>query len=89
MTMKWRGWSVLSEWLYSISRSRHLGTPVRHLAPSYGTDATFIMGDEFGGALSLYLRDHNLKIQGDYFTVTDPMAARRVHQVRAQFQLFF
>jgi len=39
--------------------------------------------------LSYYMRDHNLKIQGDYSNVTDQTSARRVHQVRAQFQLFF
>jgi phosphate-selective porin OprO and OprP len=122
MTLKWRGWSVLSEWLYRsadrdteivpingvaatiVSRSGwgaylqsgwmfssrwEVSGRYSHLAPSPGTDVTFIVGDELGGGLSYYMRDHNLKIQGDYSAVTDQTSARRVHQVRAQFQLFF
>ena len=122
MTMKWRGWSVLSEWLYRSADRETQTLPVNgvvstiasrsgwgaylqtgwmfsshwevsgrysHLAPSRGTDVTFIVGDEIGSALSYYVRDHNLKVQGDYFNVTDQTSARRVHQVRAQFQIFF
>ena len=83
------GWGAYLQGGWMLSNRWEVSARYSHLAPSDGTDATFIMGDELGGALSLYLRDHNLKIQGDYFTVTDPMAARRVHQVRVQFQLFF
>ena len=120
--LKWRGWSLLSEWLYRSANQHSQSVPMNgiptviasrsgwgaylqsglmlsqrwevsgrysHLAPADGADSTFIVGDELGGALSYYIRDHNLKIQGDYFTVTDPASARRVQQVRTQFQLSF
>ena len=59
------------------------------LRPSAGTDPSLIEARELGTGLSYYIKRNDLKIQGDYFRVTDPTTARRVAQARVQFQLYF
>lgn len=58
------------------------------LSPFSGTATTFVESEELGAGVSYYAREHNLKLQGDYFVV-DAGPARRLHQLRAQLQLFF
>lgn len=61
-----------------------------HLMPiESSVDPTLVRTDEAGAGLGLYLHGHDLKVQGDYFTYDEPAHARRTHQARIQFQLFF
>jgi len=46
-----------------------------------------VESEELGAGVSYYAREHNLKLQGDYFVVD--AGRRRLHQLRAQSQLFF
>jgi phosphate-selective porin OprO and OprP len=59
------------------------------LLPSMGTDATFVRSREIGAGVSYYISRHDLKVQADYFSVTDAASSRSAYQARAQFQLFF
>lgn len=120
--VKWRGWSVSSEWMLRFadvdgrtvlvgntparifSRSGHgvylqggkmvtprieLTSRVGRLSPRDGTAAAFERPSEVVGGIGFYPREHNLKLQADYFTVNTGTPNRRTHQVRTQFQLFF
>mgnify|MGYP000880865920 CR=1 FL=1 len=54
-----------------------------------GTDPAFTNGREAGAGLGYYLQGHDLKLQGDYFHVTDATTGNLTHQARVQLQLFF
>lgn len=71
--------------------TNHLEVSARHsqLHPAKGTDPAFATARETGVGIGYYLNGHDLKIQGDYFRVTDATTGGMVHQGRAQLQLFF
>lgn len=54
-----------------------------------GTDPALLNGREAGAGLGYYVKGHDLKVQGDYFRVTDAGTGSLVHQGRVQLQLFF
>jgi hypothetical protein len=120
-TLRHRGWSVTSEWMYRradehsqmfgvnapvtfYSRSAwgayiqggymmterlELTARYSRLLPISGTDPSLVDSYEAGAGASYYIRRNDLKIQTDYFRVTDPQTGTPVHLARAQFQLYF
>ena len=83
------GWGAYLQGGRMVSQRIELTARYSHLAPRSGVDPTFATADELGAGLSYYLHGHDVKAQGDYFSVTDPALGRRTQQARVQFQLFF
>ncbi len=83
------GWGAYVQGGRMVTNRLEISARYSRLLPSSGTDPTFVSSRELGGGLSYYINRHDLKIQGDYFRVTDPATARGVHQGRVHFQLFF
>ena len=59
------------------------------LDPREGSDLALVDADEVGAGVNHYLQGHDLKVQADYFRVTEPALRRRVNQARIQLQPFF
>lgn len=59
------------------------------LQPGDQTDPSFVAAREAGVGLSYYANGHDLKVQTDYFRVTDAATGQPVHTGRVQMQLFF
>lgn len=83
------GWGAYIQAGRMLSERIEFSARYSHLAPAEGAQETFLEANERGLSASYYLREHNLKVQGDYFYVVIPTADRRTHQTRVQFQLFF
>jgi len=84
------GWGAFVQGGYMVTTRTELTSRYSHLAPSGAApDPTVRVGDEVGGGVGYYLHGHDLKIQGDYFRVTDPVLEQPVRQMRVQMQLFF
>ena len=83
------GWGGFVQGGKMITDRIELTARYGRLQPSAETDPTFFDARELGGGFSYYIRRHDLKIQADYFAVTDTATGRGVHQARGQFQLFF
>jgi hypothetical protein len=83
------GWGAYAQASRMVTRRLEAAVRYSWLVPAEGTDVTFVGQREAGGGLSYYLSGHDLKVQADYFRVTDPASAHSVHQARLQFQLFF
>lgn len=47
-----------------------------------------VAADEHGVGVTRYRHGHDLKLQADFFRVTDPAVDRKVIQSRRQMQLF-
>jgi phosphate-selective porin OprO/OprP len=60
-----------------------------YLAPLAGADQGIRKRQELGGGLSYYFREHNLKLQGDYFYLPTGSFEAGTHEVRVQSQLYF
>ncbi len=83
------GWGAYLQGGRMITARTEITARYSHLVPRPAADPTFVASDELGAGLSYYLHGHDLKVQGDYFSVTDPTLGRRTHQARVQLQLFF
>lgn len=84
------GWGAFVQGGYMVAARTELTGRYSHLAPSGAApDPTVRIGHEVGGGVGYFVHGHDLKIQGDYFRVTDPVLDQPVRQVRVQMQLFF
>lgn len=83
------GWGWYVQAGRMVSSRTEVAARYSHLVPATGTDATLVKADEAGLGINYYIREHNLKVQGDYFSVTNVATTRRAHQARVQLQLFF
>ena len=83
------GWGAYLQGGWMVSDRTELTARYSRLRPSAGTDPSLVDARELGAGFSYYITRNDLKIQADYFRVTDPATVRSVHQARAQFQLFF
>lgn len=83
------GWGAFLQGGYMVSARTEVTARYSRVMPTRTADPTFQVGDEAGGGLSHYLHGHDLKVQGDFFRVTDPVLNRPVRQGRVQMQLFF
>jgi Phosphate-selective porin O and P len=83
------GWGAYIQGGYMVTQRLEVTARYGRLRPSAGTDPTFLKARESGAGFSYYISRNDLKIQGDYFRVTDLATGAPVHQARAQFQLYF
>lgn len=83
------GWGAYVQGGYMLTSRAELTGRYGALTPQAATDPTFQASHEAGAGLGYYLHGHDLKVQGDYFRVTDPVLVRPVRQARVQMQLFF
>lgn len=81
------GWGGYIQAGHLITNRAEITGRFSRLMPRDGTDPTLLRTTEAGGGLGYYLRQHNLKVQGDYFILT--AAGDRSHQVRVQTQIYF
>ncbi len=83
------GWGAYIQGGQMLTERLEVTARYGRLRPSTGTDPTFVKARESGVGVSYYISRNDLKFQGDYFRVTDLATLAAVHQVRAQFQLYF
>lgn len=83
------GWGAYLQGGRMVSQRIELTARYSHLAPRSGSDPAFVASDELGAGLSYYLHGHDVKVQGDYFSLSDATSAQRTQQARVQLQLFF
>lgn len=81
------GWGAYLQAGHMITDHLEITGRYSRLTPRDGTDPALLRAKEVGGGAGYYVREHNLKVQGDYFAVTT--GAARVHQVRVQMQMYF
>jgi hypothetical protein len=82
-------WGAYIQGGYMATDRLELTARYGRLRPHAGTDPSFVNSSEAGAGASYYIRRNDLKIQADYFRVTDPETGTPVHQARGQFQLYF
>ncbi len=83
------GWGGYVQAGQMISSRVEVSGRYSRLYPLDHTDPEFLEGREAGLGLSYYARGHDLKIQGDYFRVTDSTTGQLVNTGRVQLQVFF
>ena len=83
------GWGAYLQGGRMITARTEVTARYSRLVPRSGADPTFVKSEELGAGLNYYLHGHDLKLQADYFSVTDPTLGRRTPQARVQLQLFF
>lgn len=83
------GWGAYVQGGYMLTPDWEVTSRYSRLAPLSGSDQAVLPANEAGVGLGRYLHGHDLKVQGDYFDVTDPVAGRPTRQIRIQLQLFF
>jgi hypothetical protein len=83
------GWGAYVQGGRMVTSRVELAARYGRLQRSPGADADFLTVREIGAGAGYFVAGNNLKIQGDYFRLTEPAAAGPVHQMRVQFQLFF
>jgi hypothetical protein len=82
-------WGAYVQGGHMLTERFELTARYGRLRPSTGTEPSFVEAREAGAGFSYYISRNDLKIQGDYFRVTDFATGAGVHQARAQFQLYF
>lgn len=82
------GWGAYVQGGQMVTDRAEVTARYGRLLPRDGTDPLLVTATEAGAGFSYYFREHNLKLQTDYFYLTSE-GAPGAHQVRSQFQLFF
>ena len=82
-------WGAYLQGGFMLTARNEITGRYSRLDPREGADPALVDADEVGAGVNHYLQGHDLKVQADYFRVTEPALRRRVNQARIQLQLFF
>jgi phosphate-selective porin OprO and OprP len=83
------GWGAYVQGGRMVTDRLELTARYARMQPEDGTDPTFVTSREAGAGVNYYIAGHDLKVQGEYFRLTDPATSRGSHQARIQFQVYF
>ena len=83
-------WGAFGQLGQMLTDSLEITARYGHIQPLSNTDPDLSLTQELGGGLSYYFHQHNLKVQGDYFYLSENADfSAGDHQGRVQAQLFF